>query len=336
MASEFPILSLTSELEDAGWLGLAAASALTLFNLPGTGPGKLSTTDEGFVWTKNLFDSTTSRECDLGIGKLKMDGAVLSVTFGVQLKDGIPSYIDVMISFLGEGNSPSIYLEVDKKRAVLADKIVQAPIEDPPSGEIIVGYQNAGDPLQIPFPSGAIEFNFLFDKDKGEVFSSLQLYGGAQGILQAASGIIELDLNRVIVFPKLGGLGLYVDRLFIDLSNSGTTSFAGLFPEVYDPSWKGIGASDITFIYPIDEEDKEFIVAGVQGFLLGFDGQFSASFNFTYTNPLTNARIKNASAEIEIRKNEFLRVFRIICITWSCLETICSLFVAYNIFYIIS
>jgi hypothetical protein len=307
MPSEFPILAFTNELEDAGWLGLAAASALMLFKVQGTGPGSLISTDEGFVWTKNLFDPATEKEIDLGIGKLKMIGAELSVSLGVQIKNGIPSYIDIMISFLGEGVAPSIFLEIDKKVAILADKILQGPtVVPPPPGEVVIGYENAGDPLRIPFPNGAIEFNFRFDKKKG-VSSSLQLYGGFGGILQAAAGIIDFDLDRVIVFPELGGLGLYVDRLFIDFSDSGTTGFSGLFPEAYDASWKGFGAADVTFLYPVDEEKKEFINAGVKGFIFGFDDKFSASFNFNYINPDPEARIRYTNAEIEIRNNEFLR-----------------------------
>ena len=150
MAAEIPILPFTQELEDAGWLGLAASSALLLFNIPGTGPGSLTSTDQGFVWTKSLLDSTTEREVDFGIGKLKMQGAALSATFGVQLKDGIPSYIDVMISFLGEGTAPAVFLEIDPKIAVLADKIIDpSPVTPPLAGEVIIGYENAGDPLQI-------------------------------------------------------------------------------------------------------------------------------------------------------------------------------------------
>ena len=77
MQSEFPVLAFTNELEDAGWLGLAATSALVLFKVAGTGPGTLTSTDEGFVWTKNLFDPATEKEIDLGIGKLKMTKIVM-------------------------------------------------------------------------------------------------------------------------------------------------------------------------------------------------------------------------------------------------------------------
>ena len=200
MPSEFPVLQIKDALNEAGWVGKAAIGALGLFIIPGTGPGTISSTSKGFVWTKSLLNSTTAHEFDLGIGKLKMEGAALSASIAFQIKDNIPSFIDIMITFLGEGLTPSVYLEIDKKIAVLADKILQVPTADPPPvGEVVIGYEHVGDPLKIPFPNGAIEFNFRFIAEESNVFATMQLYGGLAGILQAASGIIEFDLNRTIL-----------------------------------------------------------------------------------------------------------------------------------------
>ncbi|MEJ7736995.1 MAG: hypothetical protein WKF97_06175 [Chitinophagaceae bacterium] len=306
---ELPILKYSNELEEAGWIGLAAASALGLFYAVG-GPGATTSTDTGFVWTKSLLGSSAEQEINMGIGKLKVQNAALTASFGLQLKNGKPGSIDLMISFMGSGAAPSAFLEIDPKIAVLADKVMRPPGEDPPGADNndrgVIGYENPGQPLQIKFPNAAIEFNFRFHPEKG-ILSSIQLYGGVGGIATAVGGIIEFNLDKVIVFPKLSGMGLYVDELFIDLTSDATTSFAGLFPEVYNPSWKGIGAKEITLLFPVDEGEKEFMAMGVQGFLLGFDKQFSASFILNYSNNKPGALLKEVRGEVQIRNNEFVK-----------------------------
>jgi hypothetical protein len=60
--------ALSSELEDAGWLGLAAAGFLGFFLLDGK-PGAMSATESGTVWTEALNSgdegrgATRGREC---------------------------------------------------------------------------------------------------------------------------------------------------------------------------------------------------------------------------------------------------------------------------------
>ncbi len=300
------IFKFSDELADAGWMGAAAASILSVFKLGGYGPGVLSSTNRGFVWTQNLGEPSVVKEFPFSIGTLKVEGATISVTFGVQFRDGFPAYIDLMVSFLSDGAAPSIFLEVDPKYAGVADKIIKAPLEDPPTPEErVIGYNIATlQPLRIPFPVGAMEFNFRFDEENDSITSALQFYGAEPNII---SGIIDFNLEKVIVIHKLGGLGLYVNKLFIDLSTTGTTTFAGLFPEVYDPTWRGIGAADIVLLYPINAAEKEFIAAGVSGFLMGFDGKFSGSFNFSYTNAKPTATINYVTAELQIRNDEFVR-----------------------------
>ncbi|NOX93053.1 MAG: hypothetical protein GXP18_11590, partial [Gammaproteobacteria bacterium] len=309
MNDELPVLQFSNELEDAGWLGLASHSLLTIIYLAEGQPGAFSSTDEGFVWTKSLEGSGSRQEMDFGIGKLVFDGALLSATLGVKLTDNIPSHIDIMFSVLGEGASPGIYLEISPDIAVFANKVL-SPDEGIPENRTVIAYEyeDAANPerVRLPVPMAAIEFSFRINSKKG-IQSSVQIYESLSDLASAANGIIEFDMDKVIVFPKLGNLGLYIDKLFLDLSSTGTTSFAGLFPEVYDPTWKGLGAKEITLLFPVKDEPREFIAAGVDGFLLGFDGLFSGSFNFNYTNDDENADIKWVRSELQIRKNEFIQ-----------------------------
>jgi hypothetical protein len=118
---------------------------------------------------------------------------------------------------------------------------------------------------------------------------------------------MEISLDKVLVFPKLLNLGLYVKDLFIDLSATGATNFSASFPQAYDPAWKGVGAKEITFIFPVDIDEQEFIVAGVGSFLYGFDGLFSGKFKFLYTNSEENKLIKEADIHLEIRQDEIYK-----------------------------
>src|SRR5262245_8828603 len=102
MGAEFPILQFSNELEDAGTLGLFAGSMLGILLLGGDNPGAISSNDEGFTWSKLLGDELTDQVFDLGIAKLKVQSVRFGATLAVKLTNGVPSHIDLMISFLGE------------------------------------------------------------------------------------------------------------------------------------------------------------------------------------------------------------------------------------------
>ena len=72
MVDDFKIAKLSTELEEAGWLGIAAAAALGLFiGMEGT-PGAISSTGEGFVWSKTLHTGAEGKEFSFGIGKMNL------------------------------------------------------------------------------------------------------------------------------------------------------------------------------------------------------------------------------------------------------------------------
>lgn len=308
MSADFKIAKLANELEDAGELGLMAATLLAQFLLAGSDTGAFSGTDSGFVWSKSMGDVFEDREVPIGIGKLKVIGSTFSAAVGVQMENGVPAHINLLFSFLGDSGVPQTVLEIDPKIAVLAEKRTK---EGDPNR--VIGYENPIEPFQIPLVVAALEFNFQV-KDGG-VQSALVFHQSLGDFTSDQAGIMEWDLNKVIVFPKLGKLGLYVDRFFVDFSTSGSTTFTGMFPEVYSPSWRGFGAKDITFLYPIDEANCEFVYGGAQGFLYGLDNGFSGNFNINYTaepadpnNPSENPKlVQHARGEIELRNNQFVK-----------------------------
>ena len=106
MATELPIIKFSNELEDAGWLGLAAHAMLAIFYLAEGEPGAFTSTDQGFVWAKNLGDDASDQEFDLGIGKLVVEGALFSASLALQMTDNVPSHIDMMFSFLSVLKNP--------------------------------------------------------------------------------------------------------------------------------------------------------------------------------------------------------------------------------------
>lgn len=300
MADDFKIAKLSDELEDAGWLGLSAASFLGLFIAANGTQGNLSTTNSDIVWTKTLDTGNTEQSFDFGIGKLKIEGGLFSARAGVHMEGSKPTHISMLFSFFqGGGGNSKIFLEMDKSTAVFADK-------DKKSGKLI-GYKNANQVVKIELPvSAALEFNFILNEDN-KIISSVQFYDSLNGIADAARGIIELDLkDKILVFPWLLEAGFAIDKLFLDLTETGATNFSALYPEVYDPSWKGIGAKEIDVLVPIDKDDKEFIVAGIEGFLYGFDGMFSGKAKLTYTSSNANHLLKSIAGEVEIRNNEVI------------------------------
>lgn len=308
---EIPIIKLSNELEDAGWMGAAAHVLLGIFYFAEDKPGTTSSTDTGLAWTKKLGEDITAQEFDLGIGKLKVENGLFSATLGVQLKDDVPYHIDLLVSLAGEsGVAPAVVFELNREVAFNAPPIKEINPLIPESERSVIGYKSTNhESVKIPIPMVSFEMSFRIDKDNPDapITSTFQIYNSLDGLANTLSGIIEYDMNKVMVFPKLANTGLYIDKLFLDLSTTATTSFSGLFPEVYNPTWQGIGAKEMTLLFPIDEAKEEFISAGVQGFIYGFDGLLSASFNFQYNNTGADAKLKTVSAEIEIRNNEFIR-----------------------------
>ena len=298
MADDFKIAKLSDELEDAGWLGLSAISFLGIFLGANGTPGNLSTTDSGIVWTKTL-NTGSEQSIDFGIGKLIIEGGLFSATVGLNL-GGDTTDISMLFSFFQDGGGNSkIYLKLNKDIAVLADK-------DKKGGKLI-GYKNATQPAKIELPlSAAIEFNFTINEES-KLISSVQIYESLSSLADTAKGIIELDLkDKILVLPWLLEAGFSIDKLFLDLTETGATNFSAMFPEVYNPAWKGIGAKEIDVLIPINKATKEFIVAGIEGFLYGFDGFFSGKAKLAYNSANTEHLLKSLTGEVEIRNNEII------------------------------
>lgn len=308
MTADMQIVKLTTQLEEAGAMGLLAAGMLAPFLLANSDdPGVFSGTNTGFVWSKTLGGNARDEEIPFGIGKLKITGALFSANVGVELTDGLPSHINIMVA-LGEGGNKDVFLEIDPKVAVLADKI-EDPLDPNPENKRVIGYTNPGAPLRIGIPLAAIEFTFHLDLFNGDIQSSMVMHESLSDFVSSQIGIFELDLNKVVVFPKLGDLGLYINDLFVDFTDSAATSFTKMFPEVYDPSWKGFGAQAVTLLYPVDKTpgQEEFISSSVEGFMYGIDNGFSGKFNVAYNTTDTTKWIGQAMGEIEIRNNDFLK-----------------------------
>lgn len=303
MADDFKIAKLSDELEDAGWLGLSAAGFLSTFIFANGTQGNLSTTDTDIVWTKTIDTGAGEQSFDFGIGKLIIEGGLFSAQAGVHLENNKPTHISTLFSFFQDaGGHSKIYLELDHDTAYFADKEKQ--------GDLVIGYKTETEKqtvrIELPLSAG-LEFNFELNEDN-DIISSVQFYESLTGLSDVAKGILELDLNdKVLVLPWLLDAGLVIDKLFLDLTETGATNFSSMYPEVYNPAWKGIGAKEIDIIIPIDKSNKEFIIAGIDGFLYGFDGLFSGKANLTYASTNDEHLLKSISGEVEIRNNEIIK-----------------------------
>lgn len=303
MPADFSIAKFSNELEDAGWLGLSAASILTIIGLAEDQPGAYSSTADGFVWTKTLDTSAGEERFNFGIGELVVSGGLLTGTLGVAFKGGKPSNISVMITFFASGmpgtDLQGMFIELDKRHCVLADRKKDA-------SDRTIGYENDNQTVRLGLPAISLEFNFELTADN-QILSSVQFYDSVHGLSRAASGLIEISMeDKVIVFPSLAGVGFTIDQLFIDLSATEATSFKAAFPEAYHPAWKGIGAQEISIIVPVDKDDDEFVIGGITGFLLDFEGNYSFKGFLDYVNDDAGALLRRLRGEVEFRNSELI------------------------------
>lgn len=326
MSENSLIAKIASELEDAGWLGLTAGGILAMFYLAEGTPGVWAATDIGMVWTKCLTGSgqASPHRFKFGIGELVIEAGLASCTAGFQMEGDRVSQLDLTFAFFSStGGASKIFIELGEEYAMLADK--------EKSNNKVVGYKEPLSPFKIELPvSGQLEFQFrvlegtetLYQVAYGSgstagslniemdytITSAVKLYSQLATVADMASGIIELSLNdKVLVIPKLFDVGIIIEKLFLDLSNTSASTFVQAFPDAYTTDWKGIGATQVGIIVPIDKKDKEFVVADMEGFLLGFDGAVSLKGNITYNTQESGKLLQNLAGTIEINNNEVIR-----------------------------
>ena len=78
MPQDVSIAKFSNQLEDAGWLGLAAGSFLTILGLAEDLPGAYSSAGNGYVWTKSLDTSAGETRFNFGIGELVVGGGLIT------------------------------------------------------------------------------------------------------------------------------------------------------------------------------------------------------------------------------------------------------------------
>lgn len=292
MIDDMTIPYLSNELEDAGWVGLAAAGLLAPFFIGA--PGALSTTDTGFVWTKALGGGWAGESFSLGVGRLQINSGAVTATVGVNWYNGVP---DVgMLFTLMDG--ASITLDIDEEYAYLAPRTTLP-------GDIY-GYNAAGkSTLSIPLPATALEFSFRMGVSGG-IASAIRTHGAVATIDEIAGGVFRWspDPNKVIVIPKLFDVALMVSDFFLDFSDGAAVgTFLKQFPEVYNPNWKGFGATNVGLIIPT--EDDAFINVGAEGFIYDMEGGFSGKCEAAWAGVSGDVRGLNMS--IDLRQNEVVR-----------------------------
>ena len=304
MANE-SLSTLATELEEAGLLGGAAATLLTAAAFGEESPGYLTTTLTGAVWTKTIANMQ-ARSVSLGAATLKMDGGRASFTAGFDFDDkGLTEFNFLVQVFQGATSATQFSVEFDTKRIYRASALKE--------GDAIIGYQrptqaNPARPLILGLPlSSAVEISIRRGPDD-RLLSALKLHGPATGGVLATQGVFQLSLgDDLLVFPDLLGIGLSLKDLFLDLSETTATPISGLFSEVYDPSWKGIGAKKIGLHMPLDDTDDRWVNASLEGFLVGLDGRFSAQGTLNYSAPDTKGLLLSATGELDIRNNEVVK-----------------------------
>ncbi|MCB0121503.1 MAG: hypothetical protein KDE58_04625 [Caldilineaceae bacterium] len=293
MSDDLTIPFLSNELEDAGWLGLAAAGLLAPFVIGA--PGALSSTSTGFVWTKTLGSSWSGESFPFGIGRLKINSGLITTTVGVNWYNGAPE-VGLLFTFL---DGASVTLEIDEEYAYLATK---RTLPD----HSVIGYEADRSTLAIPLPAAALEFTFRKAVDGG-VASAVRTHGAVATVDEIAHGVFRWspDPTKVIVLPKLFDIALNVADLFLDLSDGAAVgAFLQQFPEVYTPQWKGFGATQLGLIIPTDQD--EFITVTADGFVYEFDGGLSGKCTVEGWSG-AKGTVRGLSMGLDIRKNDIVR-----------------------------
>ncbi len=291
---------LSSELEDTGLLGAAAASMLGFVALGTSEPGFLVTTTTGAVWTKTIANAGT-HETDIGIGTLTLNGGELTTTAGFVFDDEGLSDFNLLLDFSGVSAATPLSLVLPTSVAYLKPATKE-------NGQV-VGYERDGskEAVRLDLPlAGALEISIRRTPDG--VLSAFALHGAAAGAVLAAQGIFQINLgDKVLVLPKVLELGLSIDTLFLDLSAEASTPVSGLFPEVYDPRWMGVGAKSFGLHVPIDEDGTEWIKSTLDGFLLGFDGRVSLNGTIAHRDVTPGVKVRRVEGELDIRNDEVVK-----------------------------
>lgn len=291
------IPSVVSELEGAGLMGLTAIALLVPF-LRG-GPGAIASTSTGFVWTKEGLSGLEGETASLGsLGKLRLGGGAVTVTLSVSWYGSRPE-IDILFQL---NDAQALSLEVSQSLVAVAEKIT-APGED----GALIGFntnKNQMKPLVIQLPAVALEFSFRPGLGDG-VAASFQTYQSLD--FTSSPGIFEWrpDPDKLLVFRKFFDVGISVEKLFLDLSNTnGVADFKSRFSDVYKASWMGFGAQQIDLVVPVSDY---FIIGSAEGFLVDCDGQFTGDFSIAWQRPQGDTTLKSVEAEVSLRENNFRR-----------------------------
>jgi hypothetical protein len=289
---------LSTDLEQAGLLGTIAASWLSAIALD-KGPGFLTTTSTGAVWTKAL-ELRTAKPVDIKIGTFELGPGKFSCTAGFAFDDEGLTDFSLLLELSGAESASLLKIKLSPKVAY------RAPAIKP--GDRIVGYNRKAkrNPVELELPAAAaVEISIRRTNDG--VQSALTLHGPSLGV-SAARGLFSLDLDDdLLVLPWFYHIGLGIEQLFVDLSSGAATPVSGLFPEVYAPSWKGVGAKSVGLYIPVDDAGSQWVSATLDGFLLDFDRRLSCKGSIDYRSTESSHKIREAKGEIDIRNNEVIR-----------------------------
>lgn len=290
MADTIGIPTVVSELEGAGLMGAAAIALLIPFFKDR--PGAVASTGTGFVWTKSGLSGAEGESVSLGkLGKLKIGGGAVTATLAANWYGPRPE-IDVLFQL---NDAQALALEVNPNVFQVADKVT-LPGDD---GDIIGYDKSTLSALEIALPAVALEFSFRPGLGEG-IAASIQTYQSLD--FASSEGVYEWtpEGDKLLVFRKFFDIAFGVEKLFVDLSGTnGVADFKSRFADVYNASWKGIGAQRLDIVIPVS---NTFINASAEGFLVDFDAAFTGDFSIAWHRP-AGETLKAIDAEVSLREN---------------------------------
>lgn len=312
MSNSFNNAVFSEELEKAGITGAIAAGLYTAL-LIDRQPGAVNSTPDGFIWTKTVKFSDPIT-IPIGSGdcfSIEIQPGIMSGTLAVDHSKGELPEINFLFSLFGEDTAPELALVFNKEFVVGADAVTND------EGHV-VGFKKANQTLKIPLPAVSVNFNFQFvegEDGTASIASSVEWNAGPYDIVNnpVQTGLINIDIDKVLVFPNMCHVGLYIKDLFLDLSEDASTNLTQSFPTIYNSDWKGLGAKNFQLFFPLSPiedlkkdvtlENTSFITGGVENMLIDFEGKVSLKATLNYNNHDNDFFLDYCEGSFELYEN---------------------------------
>jgi hypothetical protein len=273
----------------------AAGIAIIARLLESDDPGFFVSNESGFTWSKSVdWGNTTT----IKISKLeiKADAAILSVTAGAHFdEEGDIDNAVIVANFDGITN-----LKFSWRSSGSFIKMAD-PLKDSSSSPtpLVYGFENPR-PVDFEGPLACVGFTIEMKRAADRTMRTNVTWQSLNAPFTPR--ILALSFDKVLVFPWLNNLGIYVKELILDLSDEASSNVALDIPGVTDPGWKGIYAKNLSLMMKLNDD---WYAIGGGDIVIGNDEEnWGAKLRFTYTNQNPEKSLQSIAGELLIAEHK--------------------------------